>query len=423
MEAREPVSQTSASHPLVSLLRRMPFTSSRGRSPELVTKSAHGGRHATWLELFFDLVFVFTIAELTHVIETNLTLAGMFELIVLMLATFWVWIGFAYYADQFDNDDLPFRFFLIAGMFGVIVLSLSIHGAFHGSPTAFALCYVVLRTMIIVLYIRAWLSVEESRPLIGRLLASFVLGVLLFAISMFVPAPACYVLWVLALIVEYVGSPIAYTTIRDVPAQVSHMPERFGLFIIIVLGETVLAVSKGIENVAGQPLELIGVLSAFSIVVCMWWLYFNRTDEEVISRAVNSGRNRDLFLSYAYGYSHAMIAAGAVGGAASYIGMVKATQSYGVVSGNVYLFMGVSLAVFIAGTVLNHWAAQHPLKRNHILTRLGGAALLIGLGVTGIITDPNLFVITAAAIMILMSLLERPQAHHHDSAPEIELSS
>lgn len=407
--------------PRTSIFRQL-LNAGSGGVPRLATQPPLAERHATWLELFFDLVFVFTIAELTHLTEGNLTFRGIGELLLLLLAVFWIWIGFAYYADQFDANDLPYRLLLMAGMFGVIILSLTIHDAFHGGAAAFALSYVILRSLVIALYIRAWLFVAEARPLVGRLLASYILSVILMAISIFVDEPACYYLWIIAMLVEYLGSPLAYITIRDVPAQISHMPERFGLFIIIVLGETVIAVGGSVQEFTWHTREVIGAVSSFVVVVSMWWLYFNRADSEVINRAVSSGRKRDLLFSYVYGYSHVLVALGAILGAASYIATIEAALHQEPIPHRVYVISSLSLAIYLLGTVLNHWATPHSIDPRQAWLRLGGGVLLVFLGVTRLITDPTLTVVAASVIILALAVMERPLDHHEHHSQEFELS-
>lgn len=401
---------TPAPNPFSILGQLRNSGSGRGRAPGLVTETPAAERHATWLELFFDLVFVFTISELTHFAEDHMTLGGLAQITLLVAAVFWVWIGFAYYADQFDANDVPYRFVLMSGMFGVVVLSRTIHDSFNGGAANFAIAYVVLRLMVIGLYTRAWFAVREARPLVSRLLASYTLGVAVWIISIFVPAPACYYLWVVALLIEYGGSPVAYLTMpaQNVPAQVSHMPERFGLFIIISLGEAIISVAGGAQEISWRLRDVVFALSGFTVVVCMWWLYFARADSEVISRAVSSGRRTSLLLSFVYGYSHILIVLATVIGSASFVLTVEALLENEPIARVIYLVSASSLALYIIGTVLNHWASPHSLSRIQIIIRLVGAALLMVLAVTGVITNPALTVITAAGILLVLAVLERP---------------
>lgn len=223
----------------------------------------------------------------------------------------WLWIDFSYYADQFDVERGPYRITMLGVMFGMIVLALTIPEALHGGSAQFATIYTALRLVIIILYIQAWRLVPQSRELTARYTISFSIAFGLWLISIFVPEPTRFVLWGIALFIEISNGPITYVTIKSVPAQVSHMDERFGLFVIIVLGEAIVAVATGVADTRWQWRATLTAIGGFVSAVSLWWMYFEQADTSVINRALRSDR-RALLLSFVYGYSHVFVFAGIV---------------------------------------------------------------------------------------------------------------
>src|SRR5918994_813620 len=108
-------------------------------------------RRATWFELFFDLVFVVTVAEIGLVLSDDATLGGLLSYLALFVPVWWAWMGFTYYANRFDTDDLAYRLLTLAGMFAVAALATQVHGALHGGESEFALAYVAVRLPLLVL--------------------------------------------------------------------------------------------------------------------------------------------------------------------------------------------------------------------------------------------------------------------------------
>src|SRR5438477_4229287 len=137
------------------------------RPPRLRTLADEGERHASWLELFFDLVFVVAITELSRVLVEDHSPLGFVRFAALFLPVFVAWQGFMAYATRFDTDDLGFRAAYFAAMLAIAALAVQIDDVAHGAHSAgFAAAYVALRSIMLLLYARAWRSVSEARALI-----------------------------------------------------------------------------------------------------------------------------------------------------------------------------------------------------------------------------------------------------------------
>src|SRR3954470_19513408 len=159
-------------------------------------------RRATWLELFFDLVFVAAVGQLANALSAQPTTARFFEFLGLFVPVWWVWMGFTFYANRFDTDDLPYRLLLLLAMFGVAVLATTVPSVFDGETKGFPLAYVGVRLVLLVLYARASRHVPEARALARTFLSAFSCAVVVWIVSLAFAAPWAYVLWAVALTIE-----------------------------------------------------------------------------------------------------------------------------------------------------------------------------------------------------------------------------
>jgi low temperature requirement protein LtrA len=254
------------------------------RPPRL--RSLDGGeRHASYLELFFDLVFVVAVAQLAHELVLDHSLGGFGTFAGLYLPVFIAWQGFSVYADRFDTDDLVFRIVIFCGMLAILALAVEVPDVAHGESAGFAIAYVVLRSLMLLLYARSWVHVPEARPLISRYAAGYGVGVAVWVVSLAFPSPARYVLWGVALAWEYSLPTIVRRLHGAIPVTTSHLPERFALFTIIVLGESVVAVALGTADSEWRPTSAAIAVLGFFLAAGIWWTYFGGGAELQLRRS------------------------------------------------------------------------------------------------------------------------------------------
>jgi low temperature requirement protein LtrA len=291
--------------------------------PRLRTLEGDDGdeRHATWLELFFDLVFVVAIAQLADGLAEDPSVRRFLIFAGLFVAVWWAWVGYTFYADRFDTDDPPHRVLMIAGMFAVAVLASVIPDAFRGETVSFALAYAGVRAIVVLLNLRAWWHLPAARPLLNVYIPAFTASILIFLVSTAVEPPYRYWLWALALVVD-LGTPLASAgRIRLVPIHASHIPERVGLFTIIVFGESVLAVVVGTSTVSWGGESAAAAALGFGVAGALWWIYFDYVDSSIVRRTIRAGQ--------IYLYAHLPLLIGLTAlGAGIKLG-IKATQETG----------------------------------------------------------------------------------------------
>jgi low temperature requirement protein LtrA len=247
-------------------------------------------RRATWLELFFDLVFVAAVGQLANSLAAQPTTGRFFEFVGLFVPVWWAWSGFTFYANRFDTDDVPYRLLTLVGMFAVAALATTVPGVFAGATVGFPLAYVGARVVLLVLYARAAKHVPEARTLARMFLTAFGAAVAIWLLSLAFPRPWNYMLWACALAIELAVPFFSWRQIRDAPIHPQHIPERFGLLTLIVLGESVLAVVLGVSRVSWETGSAVAATAGFLVAAALWWIYFEFLDETTIgSRGIVSG--------------------------------------------------------------------------------------------------------------------------------------
>ncbi|MGY1632511.1 low temperature requirement protein A [Geodermatophilus sp. SYSU D01186] len=253
-------------------VRRALTGSGAVRRPELRTGE---GRTASRLELFFDLAFVLVVAELAIALREDVTWHGELLFAGLFTTVWWAWVSATLYANRFDHDDVVYRLLKLASMAAVVGLAASATGATGEWFAVFVGCQLLLRATLLLQYWRAYRHVAEARPVVRLYMAGAAVGAALWAVSLLVPRPAAYGLWAAALLAEALVPLLATRSSADVPLHVEHLPERFALFVILVLGESVAAIAHGLTDAQWSSSALPVALLGFVLAAALWWSWFD----------------------------------------------------------------------------------------------------------------------------------------------------
>jgi low temperature requirement protein LtrA len=253
------------------------------------------------LELFFDLVFVFTITQLTGVLTHEELGTGLGQVVLMLVVIFWMYGGYAWLTNAVTVDQGARRVLLLGGMAGYLVLALAIPEAFHGAGTAFGLAYLGVVAVHTLLFLRA--DSEGARQGIRTIAPFNLFTALLVLAGGIAGGTAQYVLWAIAAVAEWLTPRLLQEgTFEISPA---HFVERHGLVVIVAIGESVVAIGIGAEG-----LDLTFGLAALAVLglllsACLWWTYFGGDDslaEEALAGAPDAERPR-LAID-AWGYCH-----------------------------------------------------------------------------------------------------------------------
>jgi low temperature requirement protein LtrA len=259
-------------------------------------------RKVTWLELFFDLAFVAAVAQVGTPLATEYSIDGLLRYGFLFLLIWWAWNGHSTFSTRFDPDDVVQRVLTLVQIFVVAVMAVNAKDALDSRSSAgFAAAYAVMRLLLVAQYVRAR-SIPESRRLATAYAIGFGVAAVCWLISAIAPAPLRFWLWGLALVID-VGTPLATAHLSvQAPPHPAHLPERYGLFTIILLGESLVAVMKGMESQEGWSVS--AALSAFlgmAVAFLVWWWYFDGA-KGAAERTVRSRREARAFVVWSYAH-------------------------------------------------------------------------------------------------------------------------
>lgn len=254
--------------------------------PRLRTATHEDHRSATWLELFYDLVFVVAVGRLGHRLAVNYGVGGVWGYIGLFIPLWWTWASYTFYADRYDTDDLGQRLLAVGQMASIALMAASISGDKADSVTAFAAAFVLARIVLLTMYWRAYRHVSQSRELVGGYLAGFGIGGAFWLLSIWVPWDWMrFVMWGIGLAIDFYTPFHLRERQKRVPLSVSHLPERFGLFTILVLGESFIAIVAALSHHEWDASFTLAAVIGVGLATSMWWLYFDNQQGDVVRRS------------------------------------------------------------------------------------------------------------------------------------------
>jgi low temperature requirement protein LtrA len=234
-------------------------------------------RRVSWLELFFDLVFVAAVAQVAEPLREHYGPGELARLAPLLLLIWWAWTGRAMFATRFDADDGVQRALTIFEMFAIAVMAANARESLGSRSSAgFAAAYAGVRVILLIHYLRAS-GIREARDLMKAHVIGHGVAAALWLGSALLPVTARIVVWMAAFALDLATPWAAVDHSVRTPPHPAHLPERFGLFTLILLGESVVAVMKGIESqetwsVTAASSALVGM----GILFAIWWWYFDR---------------------------------------------------------------------------------------------------------------------------------------------------
>ncbi len=247
---------------------------------------ADESRSATWLELFFDVIFVINIAGLTHHLVAHPDLATLAQVATLYLPLFLVWAGHTTYATRFDDGSILQTILTLLLMFTLAGSAVFVQSGMDEHAESFARTQFAARAVLVLLYLEAHLRVPAARRFTWFLMIGFALSAVAWGVQGWTAVPWDRPLYAAAVGVELLAPLLAVSRLGHWPAHPTHLPERLGLFTIIVLGEAVLGVVVGGVRAEARLAVAIG----FSLPVGVWWFYFRLLDRSELRERVGGGQ-------------------------------------------------------------------------------------------------------------------------------------
>lgn len=341
------------------------------------------------LELFFDLVFVFALTQVTaymaHEIDAGHGLEGLLRGVLLLMLLWWSWVGWSWLCNVTDVEEPALKMTMLAGMSALFVVALCIPEAFEDGdggldgPLVLALAYFMVRAMHFLLF---WLVAREDAVLRGQLVrfAPSVAGSsIVLVVASQTEGDTQTALWALAIVVDYIGTWLGGASGWRLPSP-GHFSERHGLIIIIALGESIVAIGVG---VAALPITWpILVASTIGLVLAsaLWWAYFDVSaliGERALAAEPSESRARLARTAFTFAHMPMVVAI-----VVTALGLKKVLEYVGDTEHHDISdpLKGVALGALVGGVVaylLAHVVFKWVVARELNPVRLGAAALLL----------------------------------------------
>ena len=341
-------------------------------------------QRATSLELFYDLVFVFAITQVSHLLLAHLTWEGAGQAALVLLVVWWSWNYTTWATNELDPDATLVRLLLIALMLASLLMAIAIPEAFGERGLLFAVAYVVIqlgRHTFLTFAAAAPGTVERARA--ASILVWFLAAGVLWIAGGIAEGPARTVLWLVALALDYAGPLVTFRVPgrpRLAPEAweigTEHFSERFQLFIIIALGETIVITGATTSELELTSATVAAFAIAFLTTAALWWLYFNLV-AAISERRLAQAEARVLLARDAYTYLHVVLVAGI---------LLNAVGDELVIAHPTEELSGAELAATVGGPAL--YLLAHVLLRLRMsgtlaTRRLLGAAACVVIGLVG----------------------------------------
>jgi low temperature requirement protein LtrA len=377
----------------------------RGAMFRVIVPNQHS--RVTNVELFFDLVFVFAVTQVSHTLLHHFTPLGAVHVTVLFLAVWWVWVYTTWVTNWLDPEQTPVRILLFLLMLGGLVLSTTIPKAFEERGLWFAGAYVAMQVGRTAFWL---LATPKHRTLVRhnatRILAWLCVSAVFWILGGLAEGEKRLYFWIAALAIEYVSAAVRFWTpglgfssVEAWAVEGGHMAERCAGFIIIALGEAIVVQGATFAELSWTAENVAAFLSALVGSIAMWWVYFHRGAEagsEKLSRSAESGRLARL----AYTYLHMPIVGGIILAAVADELVLKHPGGHSDTT-TVLAAVGGPL-LFLVGTILFKHAIRGFLQLSH------GAGIIAFAAVAffGHDLSPLWLSILTTAIMIMVAVWE-----------------
>lgn len=235
-------------------------------------------RHATWLELFFDLVFVAAIGFITHSLAHthggHLTTKQVISFPLQFIPIWWVWASHTWYSNLYDTDSKGHRFATLAIMLLLVFIPPLLKGESDKHYALYVSAYCGIKLILSGLYYKSSSKHPESKHLAKTMSKSFLIGSIVCATSMLMPSPIKYYVFFAGLAFEILFPIFKLKNKSRQPIHLEHLVERTGLLVIILLGETVISMVSSLQDVSWTGERMLATYSGFFMMGAIWWIYF-----------------------------------------------------------------------------------------------------------------------------------------------------
>jgi low temperature requirement protein LtrA len=274
-------------------------------------RTVEQAQRVTPLELFFDLVVVFAVTQVTQLLTLDPTWSGVLRGLLLLGALWWTWAAYAWLTNTLDPEEGAVRLVVFASIGAMLIVSLAAPKAFGADGVAFGIAYLVVRVLHLVLYAIAGRGDPDLLRAVLRITPTATIGPALILMAGFLDGPVQLGLWGGALAIDYLGALIGH--MRGWRVSPAHFVERHGLIVIIALGESIVAIGIGAAGRSLRAGVIVAALLGIGVAAALWWSYFDWVSIIVRRRLTEAtGVARARLARDAYSYLHLPMVAGIV---------------------------------------------------------------------------------------------------------------
>jgi low temperature requirement protein LtrA len=367
-------------------------------------------QRVTFIELFFDLVYVFAVTQLSHLLLGHLTVHGALQMTLLLLAVWWAWMYTTWFSNWFHPDQRTVRLVLVGAMLASLIMSATLPRAFSEHGLAFAVSYTVLQVGR-----NAFAAFSQRRDANLRINLQRVLVWSLPAGALWIAGGLTHhgareLLWLSAVLVDYAAPALRYptpglgrSTVADWNIDGAHMAERCQLFVMIALGESILVTGATFGEEPFHPGSVASFVLAFALSVGLWWIYFDRGAEAATERLAAADVPGRLARS-AYTYLHLLLVGGIIISAVGDELVITHPAGHSSLAMTLTVLGGPAL--YLAGHTLFKYAVFESLPVSRLVA-IGVLVVLMALAFAHVLLPPLALVATAAVVIGAVALIWR----------------
>jgi low temperature requirement protein LtrA len=351
-------------------------------------------RKTSYIELFFDLVFVFAFTQVTALILEDTSIQGFLRAALVLAMVWWAWSAYAWMTDAIDVENVVTRLIVFAAMAAGFFMALAVPDAFQDEAAWFAVAYFVVRVLNSALYAWGVRGAPGQLAAVLRLSPWFFVAALVALVGGFVDPDYRAWVWLASLVIDVVGTLTVARAEWGVSA--SHFAERFALIVIIALGESIVAIGIGTSGLERDATYAVSVVVAFAGVAALWWAYFDFiaiAAERSLRRATAAARNtlaRDVFTFFHYPI---------VLGIILYAVAAKKTLEHPLdpLSDAGRWALGLGIAIFLSGFALMRYRVIRRIAWERLAA--GGVALVVAVALESADAIVTLGVVVALLVL------------------------
>ncbi|TXK74865.1 low temperature requirement protein A [Paenibacillus sp. N3.4] len=336
-------------------------------------------KKVTWLELFYDLLFAAAVSKASHVLlhveHGTIPLEYLLKFLLIFIPIWWAWVGQSLFVNRFGQDIVSHRVFLIVQLFFVLIMTASLSVDFDRYYVPFLIGYIGLRAMTAIQYLSVHQKEEAHRKVTAQYLGSrFWVGLAISALSLFFDSWIRYAVLYAGILVDLLLPLLGRKFLVKSPIHTHHLLERFSLFTLILLGESVVSILTVLQSSEWTWESILFAALTFLLIIAMWWQYFDNVEKKVNKSIETAGQ------TIIYGHLFIYVSMCMIAASIQLLFLKQLSYSF------MLLFVFASVLLYFFSTTL----VFH--KYRHIDERLGTRHLAFMLGLLSLLFIVNLFV-------------------------------